>query len=354
MDGSVCSGGCLEVTEYSDRHVTSPASSDDESREMMTFVTDTVPYAYEAVTRSAYDGYRHHLHHHHHHHPHHPYRYRRVYTPTEPEYLQGYVARRETDDRARIIGANNILASAGSLNYRNDRVRSQSRYTLDSDDASSVISADASADLESGSADADETNEINEANETNETSEANEGESIEHVPHPHVLDAGSPHGPRRCLLWACKACKKKTVTVDRRKAATLRERRRLRKVNEAFEVLKRRTSNNPNQRLPKVEILRNAIEYIESLEALLQGNRPAGHQDHPSAESMNGESPQYVTDRLRQFSDPLARFQPINGFEQTEALSSQNNGSSLDCLSMIVQSINGPLQPSSDSHYSHH
>jgi len=57
-------------------------------------------------------------------------------------------------------------------------------------------------------------------------------------------------------------------------------------VNEAFEVLKRRTSNNPNQRLPKVEILRNAIEYIESLEALLQGNRPSGHQDHPSAESI--------------------------------------------------------------------
>lgn len=27
----------------------------------------------------------------------------------------------------------------------------------------------------------------------------------------------------------------------------------------------------------------------------------------------NGESSQYVTDRLRQFSDPLARFQPING-----------------------------------------
>ncbi len=40
-------------------------------------------------------------------------------------------------------------------------------------------------------------------------------------------------------------------------------------VNEAFEVLKRRTSTNPNQRLPKVEILRNAIEYIENLEDLL-------------------------------------------------------------------------------------
>lgn len=93
--------------------------------------------------------------------------------------------------------------------------RSQSRYIPDSDDASSVISADASADLESPSADGDD---------------AGENETIEHVPHPHVLDAGSPHGPRRCLLWACKACKKKTVTVDRRKAATLRERRRLRKV----------------------------------------------------------------------------------------------------------------------------
>uniref|UniRef100_A0A0K0D4Z6 Myoblast determination protein 1 homolog n=1 Tax=Angiostrongylus cantonensis TaxID=6313 RepID=A0A0K0D4Z6_ANGCA len=40
--------------------------------------------------------------------------------------------------------------------------------------------------------------------------------------------------------------------VDRRKAATMRERRRLRKVNEAFEIVKQRTCPNPNQRLPKV------------------------------------------------------------------------------------------------------
>lgn len=89
----------------------------------------------------------------------------------------------------------------------------------------------------------------------------------------HILAPGSqPHGPNRhCLLWACKACKKKTVTVDRRKAATLRERRRLGKVNEAFEALKKRTCPNPNQRMPKVEILRNTIDYIESLEELLHG-----------------------------------------------------------------------------------
>ncbi|XP_072133744.1 myogenin [Mobula birostris] len=75
------------------------------------------------------------------------------------------------------------------------------------------------------------------------------------------------HG--QCLLWACKTCKRKSVTLDRRKAATLREKRRLKKVNEAFEALKRSTLLNPNQRLPKVEILRSAIQYIERLQALL-------------------------------------------------------------------------------------
>jgi myogenic factor 5 len=93
---------------------------------------------------------------------------------------------------------------------------------------------------------------------------------------PHVYAPGTvAAGHRRCLLWACKACKKKTVSVDRRKAATMRERRRLHKVNAAFDALKRRTCSNPNQRLPKVEILRNAIDYIESLEDMLQGNKMA-------------------------------------------------------------------------------
>jgi hypothetical protein len=77
---------------------------------------------------------------------------------------------------------------------------------------------------------------------------------------------------RKCLTWACKVCKKKSSTPDRRKQATMRERRRLRKVNEAFEVLKKRTCPTPSQRLPKVEILRNAIEYIENLEELLRGS----------------------------------------------------------------------------------
>ncbi|KAK3583949.1 hypothetical protein CHS0354_033743, partial [Potamilus streckersoni] len=104
-----------------------------------------------------------------------------------------------------------------------------------------------------------------------DSNEHSSDDSEEHI--LHLLAPGF-HGPNRhCLLWACKACKRKGVTIDRRKAATQRERRRLRKVNEAFEILKRRTCPNPNQRLPKVEILRNAIEYIESLEELLHGTR---------------------------------------------------------------------------------
>lgn len=54
--------------------------------------------------------------------------------------------------------------------------------------------------------------------------------SEEHILAPIACMAGQNTG-RPCLAWACKACKRKTVSVDRRKAATLRERRRLRKVN---------------------------------------------------------------------------------------------------------------------------
>uniref|UniRef100_A0A034VZ92 Myogenic-determination protein n=1 Tax=Bactrocera dorsalis TaxID=27457 RepID=A0A034VZ92_BACDO len=143
--------------------------------------------------------------------------------------------------------------------------------------------------------------------------------SEEHVLAPLVCSSAQTSRP--CLTWACKACKKKNVSVDRRKAATLRERRRLRKVNEAFEVLKRRTSTNPNQRLPKVEILRNAIEYIESLEDLLQESSPTRSIDCLS-EGISGKACQQ--DYLNSYSE----------FDSSAA-----NGSSLDCLNLIVQNI---------------
>ncbi|XP_064029798.1 myogenin [Pogoniulus pusillus] len=85
------------------------------------------------------------------------------------------------------------------------------------------------------------------------------------------------HCPGQCLPWACKVCKRKSVSLDRRRAATLREKRRLKKVNEAFEALKRSTLLNPNQRLPKVEILRSAIQYIERLQSLLSSLNQQEH-----------------------------------------------------------------------------
>ncbi|XP_075220303.1 myogenic-determination protein nautilus isoform X2 [Lycorma delicatula] len=146
----------------------------------------------------------------------------------------------------------------------------------------------------------------------------------------HILapSSGGPHShpqevARRCLLWACKACKRKTVTIDRRKAATLRERRRLRKVNEAFEVLKRRTSSNPSQRLPKVEILRNAIDYIESLEDILHSDTSAASFKLSATDGKKSSSSttteylgpvQFLTERLQMhFTETINRFNSCNG-----------------------------------------
>uniref|UniRef100_A0A803K099 Myogenic factor n=2 Tax=Xenopus tropicalis TaxID=8364 RepID=A0A803K099_XENTR len=112
-------------------------------------------------------------------------------------------------------------------------------------------------------------------------------EDPHHNEDEHVRAPSGHHQAGRCLLWACKACKRKTTNADRRKAATMRERRRLSKVNEAFETLKRCTSTNPNQRLPKVEILRNAIRYIESLQSLLRGQEESFY---PVLEHYSGDS----------------------------------------------------------------
>ncbi|XP_063927350.1 transcription factor SUM-1 [Zophobas morio] len=166
------------------------------------------------------------------------------------------------------------------------------------------------------------------------SAESDDEKELSHVlePQNNNCDTG---GPRKCLAWACKACKKKTVAIDRRKAATLRERRRLRKVNEAFEVLKRRTCNNPGQRLPKVEILRSAIEYIEYLEEILQGAKsPADTENIISAAPnyVNCSSAHFVSDRLQGFGE--ARYPtPNTGFDVA------STASSLDCLNLIVQSI---------------
>ncbi|XP_049883934.1 myoblast determination protein 1 [Pectinophora gossypiella] len=148
------------------------------------------------------------------------------------------------------------------------------------------------------------------------------GKEEEHI--QHVL------GPsRRCLAWACKACKRKTAAVDRRKAATLRERRRLRKVNAAFEELRVRARAGSG-RLPKLEILRAAIQHIERLQAAL---RAAAVLESESCKSYV-ESPVPITRHQRDpREDNSERERPFFGGEASCGVNS------LARLRCIVQAL---------------
>ncbi|XP_018517435.1 myogenic factor 6 isoform X2 [Lates calcarifer] len=174
-------------------------------------------------------------------------------------------------------------------------------------------------------------------NVPSETGGESSGE--EHVLAPPGLRA---HCEGQCLMWACKICKRKSAPTDRRKAATLRERRRLKKINEAFDALKRKTVANPNQRLPKVEILRSAISYIERLQDLLQTldeqEKPQNGSSHNSTEHSMA-SHEY---HWKKCSEPW----PTSADHSTAALTNQREGasessasSSLLRLSSIVDSI---------------
>nr|CAB3264164.1 MyoD [Phallusia mammillata] len=125
--------------------------------------------------------------------------------------------------------------------------------------------------------------------------EENSLSSFHHTSHPNG---------HQCLAWACKACKRKSGPHDRRRAATLRERRRLKRVNQAYETLKRCACANPNQRLPKVEILRNAITYICNLQRILYGD----HQQPEEQADKTGNSLASTThaEALSAFSSPAS------------------------------------------------
>ncbi|XP_013890142.1 myoblast determination protein 1 homolog [Austrofundulus limnaeus] len=167
----------------------------------------------------------------------------------------------------------------------------------------------------------------------------------------HVRAPGGLHQASRCLLWACKACKRKTTSADRRKAATMRERRRLSRVNDAFETLKRCTTTpsrnpNPNQKLPKVEILRNAITYIESLQALLRSGQEDGFYpllELRSADSAASSPRSNCSDGAMDFNETTNRSISSSYFSETSTVGPRRDRSSmvssLDCLSSIVERI---------------
>ncbi|XP_001505391.1 myogenic factor 6 [Ornithorhynchus anatinus] len=176
----------------------------------------------------------------------------------------------------------------------------------------------------------------------------------EHVLAPPGLQ--TPHCPGQCLIWACKTCKRKSAPTDRRKAATLRERRRLKKINEAFEALKRRTVANPNQRLPKVEILRSAINYIERLQDLLhrldqqEKMQEAGGDPFncsPKLGNLSGSDFLSTCNSDWQNASDHSRVLAVRPKEGGSVVESSGS-SSLRCLSSIVDSISSedPKLPS--------
>ncbi|XP_029452975.1 myogenic factor 6 isoform X1 [Rhinatrema bivittatum] len=175
-------------------------------------------------------------------------------------------------------------------------------------------------------------------------------EEEEHVLAPPGLQ---PHCPGQCLIWACKTCKRRSAPTDRRKAATLRERRRLKKINEAFEALKRRTVANPSQRLPKVEILRSAIGYIERLQELLR-RLDEQEETAPRCRGADGPAPCSPKPAHVAGSDFLSAEWPnVSDHSKTPAIVGPREGgsvldssasSSLRRLSSIVNSIS-PEEP---------
>ncbi|KAM6321010.1 myogenic factor 6 [Aegotheles albertisi] len=178
----------------------------------------------------------------------------------------------------------------------------------------------------------------------------------EHVLAPPGLQP--PHCPGQCLIWACKTCKRKSAPTDRRKAATLRERRRLKKINEAFEALKRRTVANPNQRLPKVEILRSAISYIERLQDLLHRLDQQEKMQEIGGDPFSFSPKQGNIAASDFLSTCSSDWQSVSDHSRALGASPKEGGSivessassSLRCLSSIVDSISSeePKLPSAE------
>ncbi|XP_066525450.1 myogenic factor 5 [Hoplias malabaricus] len=164
-----------------------------------------------------------------------------------------------------------------------------------------------------------------------------------HVRAPGGLQAAGP-----CLQWACRACKRRSSSVERRRAATLRERRRLSKVNHAFDALRRCSSAN-SQRLPKVEILRNAIHYIHHLQELLREHVQEYYSvpQESSSEPPSPSSSSSCSDSMTDCSSPVwsqISLTPSSSYSYElhtvdNAMDRAVGASSLQCLSSIVDRL---------------
>nr|XP_056702496.1 myogenic factor 5 [Euleptes europaea] len=167
-----------------------------------------------------------------------------------------------------------------------------------------------------------------------------EGAAAEQQARPH------PSGP--CLRWACRACQPPASSaVERRQAATLRERRRLRRVNRAFEALQRCSAARPAQRLPKVQILRGAIRRIQRLQLLLRRHARRAGASPPASPTSGGSDGALAECNSPMWSRRNSSFDNgyYSDFCNADSSDPSTSLSSLDCLSSIVDRISSSAQP---------
>ncbi|XP_068619026.1 protein Fer3-like [Battus philenor] len=112
------------------------------------------------------------------------------------------------------------------------------------------------------------------------------------VPYPDILAF-----PPADLVWSSGGCggrggtratpggkkpRRRVASVAQRRAANIRERRRMFNLNEAFDKLRRKVPTFAyEKRLSRIETLRLAITYISFMCELLHGSPQPHHPSHP-------------------------------------------------------------------------
>ena len=91
----------------------------------------------------------------------------------------------------------------------------------------------------------------------------------------HTMQPQRTSRPGLLANHTCKAKRKRIITHEQRKAANVRERRRMLSLNEAFDQLRRTVPTFAyEKKLSRIETLRLAITYINFLACLLEGKDP--------------------------------------------------------------------------------
>ncbi|XP_041969283.1 protein Fer3-like [Aricia agestis] len=122
------------------------------------------------------------------------------------------------------------------------------------------------------------------------------------VPYPDILAF-----PPADLVWSAAGCgrgsarstpggkkpRRRVASVAQRRAANIRERRRMFNLNEAFDKLRRKVPTFAyEKRLSRIETLRLAITYISFMCELLHGSPQPHHAHlHPSRHAFEADVP---------------------------------------------------------------